>query len=239
MKISIRPAPHANRCAADKRNSSCGKFNNQSHRCEAECPAGYCCEMKHCWVIGEMLEKELIARGHTVYMANKAYRLGSPQSKAAENTRLAMAELNAHKPDVHIAIHTNANGNPNVRGLQAMYPPARYGERTERSKALCKQIADAFRPIYDAKIWTREYSATETNTCPGAGCYLELGYANTNKADAQWVHENPEAIARAIADGLESWWKSEGHDLPAAAPAEKTLEERVAALEAWRDSLNA
>jgi len=243
MKISIRPAPHANPCALDKRKSGCGKFNNESHRCEKECPAGCCCEMKHCWQVGEALERELVARGHTVFMANKKYRLGAPQETAAQNTRLAMAELNAHKPDLHIAIHTNANGNASTRGVQAMYPPARYGERTERSKALCREIAAAIQGIYDGRTWTREYSAIETNTCPGAGCYLELGYGNTNVQDARFVHDHPQEIARAIADGMEAWWKSEGKPLPET-PAtgtpvspekEKTLEERVAALEAWRE----
>ena len=240
MKVSIRPAPHSKGCAVAGR-TWCDRYNDQPERCETECPPGYCCEMKHCWKVGEALEKELTARGHTVYMANKKYRLGAPSDVAAQNTKLAMAELNAHNPDLHIAIHTNANGNASVRGVQAMYPPACYGKRTERSKALCKAIAVAMEPIYDGKVKTREYSATETNTCPGAGCYLELGYGNTNPQDARWVHEHPAEIAKALADGMEAWWKSEGHDLPQQSipPKEKTLEERVAALEAWRDSFSA
>ena len=238
MKISIRPAPHSKSCAIDGR-KSCDLYQNHQDKCAANCREDMCCEMKHCWIIGEALEKELIRRGHTVYMADKKYRKRWPDAKAAQATKDAMAALNRHNPDMHLAIHTNANGNKNVRGIQAMYPAAKHGERAERSKMLCACIAKAFEPIYDAKISTREYVATETATCPGAGCYLELGYGNTNVADAKFVHEHPQEIARAIADGIECWWKSEGHALPqVAAPAEKTLEERVKALEDWRVSFD-
>ena len=193
-----------------------------------------CCEMKHCWQVGEALEKELTVRGHTVYMADKKFRKRYPSDKAEQSTRDAMAALNAHNPDMHLAIHTNANGNENVRGIQAMYPAARHGERAQRSQRLCQAIINALGKIYDAKLSTREYVATETAACPGAGCYLELGYGNTNKADAQFVHERAPEIAAAIADGIEAWWIAEGHALPDKNPPQKTLEERVQALEAWR-----
>lgn len=235
MKISIRPAPHSKGCAIDGRNS-CDLYQNHQDQCALKCTKDMCCEMKHCWLVGEALEKELTARGHTVYMANKKYRKRWPSAKATQATKDAMAELNAHKPDLHLAIHTNANSNKNVRGIQAMYPAATHGERAKKSKRLCQAIITALKPIYDAKLSTREYIATETATCPGAGCYLELGYGNTNKADAQFVHDHPKEIAAAIADGIEAWWKAEGNSLPVApaAPAKKTLEERVQALEDWR-----
>ena len=234
MKISIRPAPHSNRCALDGR-KSCDLYQNHQEKCAEKCTESMCCEMKHCWLIGDALEKELTRRGHTVYMADKKYRKSWPGDKATQSTRDAMQALNAHSPDMHLAIHTNANASPTVRGVQAMYPPAKYGERTEKSKRLCSSIADAVKKIYDARVSTREYSAIETSSCPGAGCYLELGYGNTNVQDAQWVHEHPLEIACALADGIESWWQQEGNTLPA--PAGPSLEERVAALEAWRTSL--
>lgn len=232
MKISIRPAPHSKRCAIDGR-KSCDLYQNHQEKCATHCTKDMCCEMKHCWLVGEALEKELTARGHTVYMADKKYRKRYPSEKATQSTRDAMAALNAHNPDVHLAIHTNANGNENVRGIQAMYPLARHGERAKRSQQLCKAIISALAPIYDAKLSTREYAAIETSSCPGAGCYLELGYGNTNMADAQFVHEHPLEIAAAIADGIEAWWQAEGHSLPQK-NTEKTLEERVQALENWR-----
>ena len=233
MKISIRPAPHSKRCALDGR-KSCDLYQNHQEKCAELCQPDMCCEMKHCWQVGEALEKELAARGHTVYMADKKYRKHYPSDKAAQSTRDAMAALNAHNPDLHLAIHTNANGNENVRGIQAMYPAAKHGERAQKSQRLCQAIIDALGKIYDAKLSTREYVATETAACPGAGCYLELGYGNTNKEDAQFVHERAPEIASAIADGIEAWWMAEGHALPDRNPPKKTLEERVQALEAWR-----
>lgn len=234
MKISIRPAPHSKSCAIDGR-KSCDLYQNHQEKCTEKCTENMCCEMKHCWIVGEALEKELTDRGHSVFMADKKFRKRYPSDKAAQSTRDAMAALNAHDPDVHLAIHTNANGNKNVRGIQAMYPTEKHGERAKRSKQLCGYIADALGKIYDAKVSTRAYAATETASCPGAGCYLELGYGNTNTADARFVHEHPQDIARAIADALEAWWLSEGNSLPLISP-QKTLEERVQALEAWRDS---
>lgn len=234
MIVSIRPAPHSKRCALDGR-SSCNLYQNHQEKCAMHCKEDMCCEMKHCWAVGRALETELTRRGHSVFMADPAFRKRWPESAAAQATREAMAALNAHNPHVHLAIHTNANSNENVRGIQAMYPPARYGERAEKSRALSACLAAALQDIYDGKVSTREYSALETNTCPGAGCYLELGYGNTNRADAQFVHEHPREIACALADGLEAYALQQGL-MPPAAP-EKSLEERVAALEAWRESL--
>lgn len=203
MKISLRPAPHSKRCATYS--GACNLYMNHQEKCAAHCKR--CCEMKHCWIIGEALKEELEKRGHTVYMADKKYRKRWPESKAAQATKDAMAALNAHKPDLHMAIHTNASSNKNTRGIQVMYPPARYGERTKKSIAACKAIADALKKVYDlpGNVTTREYSATETNTCPGAGVYLELGYGNTNAKDAAFVHERVQDIVRALADGLEAW----------------------------------
>ena len=83
-----------------------------------------------------------------------------------------------------------------------------------------------------------------------AVCTLEKNCFGTIKISAQsksdlaikmlmvaLVAEHPQAIARAIADALEAWWLSEGKPLPLI-PSQKTLEERVQALEAWRDSFS-
>ena len=209
MKISIRPAPHSKGCYGH--GGACNLYMNHEERCAENCKR--CCEMKHCWAIGEALEKELTQRGHTVYMADKKYRKRWPESKASQATKDAMALLNAHKPNLHIAIHTNANSDPTVRAIQVMYPPARYGERTQKSIAACKCIADALKKVYDLpdRVTTREYSATETNTCPGAGVYLELGYGNTNVQDAEFVHNKVQEIAMALSDGIEAWGVAQGY----------------------------
>lgn len=220
MKVSIRPAPHSKGCAFAGM-SSCGKFQNKSERCENECPAGYCCEMKHCWEVGEMLRDILIARGHKVKMADKKYRKGWPESKAGENTRKAIEELMQWNPDVHVAIHTNASSNSAAFGVRIGYPGStcNQGEnkRIARSKKLAELVVEENRKIYYKPSYvniTNGYNFYELNkpTCPAI--YIEGCYANSNIKDAQWWHENKYEIALSYANALEAWWASEGNSLP-------------------------
>lgn len=223
MKISIRPAPHSKGCAVAGR-EWCGKFDNHSERCATECPAGYCCEMKHCWEVGEKLEKILIERGHEVKMADKRYRKGNPASKASENTILAMQELMAWNPDVHVAIHTNASESKSAYGIRIGYPQKRYGSVAERlasSKRLAEHIVAENKKIYYAPGWvssTNGYNFYELNVPKCPAVYIEGCFANSNLADAKWWHNNMDAIAKSYADALEKWWVNEGNQLPDAQP---------------------
>lgn len=209
MKITIRPAPHSKGCAVDGR-SSCGLYQNHPEKCETQCTPDMCCEMKHCWEVGEKLRDILIARGHEVMMADKKYRKGWPESKASQNTKDAMAELMAWGPDVHIAIHTNAAG-ASVTGVRIGYPDIAYNkgenERIAESKRLAELIVKHNAPVYHtpSKVLTTTYNFGELNspTCPAV--YIEGCYANTNKQDAEWWHGNMDAIAKSYADGIEAW----------------------------------
>lgn len=244
MKVSIRPAPHSKTCAISDRKKSCGKFQDQSHRCETECPAGYCCEMKHCWEVGEKLRDILLSRGHQVMMANKKYRKGSTDKIASDNTEKAMDELMAWKPDVHVAIHTNSSSKTTSYGIRIGYPQKRYGsvqERLDASKRLAECVVAEEKKIYHSPGYvssTDSYNFTELNVPKCPAIYIEGCFANSNEKDAKWWHENMDAIAKSYADALETWWVGEGHTLPQTQTEEKTLEERVAALEAWRESFN-
>ena len=218
MKITIRPAPHSKSCAHSG-NGFCSKFKNQPERCETECPAGWCCEMKHCWELGEKLRDILIARGHEVMMANKKYRKGYPESKANENMKLAIEELMAWNPDVHMAIHTNS-ASSGVTGVRIGYPAVsnNRGEeaRCERSYLLAYDIAQENKKIYHTpdKVKTCTYNFYELNKPTCTAVYIEGCFANSNKKDAEWWHNNMEAIAKSYADGIEKWWLNEGHSLP-------------------------
>lgn len=74
MKITIRPAPHSKGCAWAGR-EWCSLHDDEPLRCETECPEGYCCEMKHCWEVGEKLRDILTARGHQVRMGDMVLKL--------------------------------------------------------------------------------------------------------------------------------------------------------------------
>ncbi|MBQ8616298.1 MAG: N-acetylmuramoyl-L-alanine amidase [Clostridia bacterium] len=209
MKISIRPAPHSKGCAVDGR-SSCDLYQNHQEKCATKCTESMCCEMKHCWQIGEALEKELVARGYQVKMADKKYRKGWPSSKATQNTKDAMAELLAWAPDLHIAIHTNAAG-ASVRGIRIGYPNIanNAGEtvRVAESKRLAELVVKTNKAIYPApeKVVTTTYNYYELNKPDCPAIYIEAAFANTNKQDAEWVHGNIERIATAYADAIDQW----------------------------------
>lgn len=169
-----------------------------------------CCEMKHCWELGEALRDILIARGHDVKMADKKYRKGWPSEKASQHTKAAMAELMSWKPDLHIAIHTNAAG-ASVMGVRIGYPDIAYNsgekERVSESKRLAELVATHNARVYhtpsNVKTTTYNFSELNSPTCPAI--YIEACYANTNLQDARWLHDNIEAIARSYADGIEAW----------------------------------
>lgn len=219
MKITIRPAPHSKGCAVAGK-EWCSKFNDKSERCENECPAGFCCEMKHCWEVGEILQDILVSRGHEVKMGNKKYRKASTDSKASQNTKNDMKELMAWGPDVHIAIHTNASSSKSAHGVRIGYPQKKTNsdkKRLERSKKLAEFIVAENKKIYwdAAKVATTDgYNFYELNnpTCPAV--YIEGCFANSNLQDAEWWHGKAYEIALSYADGLEKWLLSEGEKLP-------------------------
>lgn len=215
MKISIRPAPHSKGCAEAGR-TWCDRYNDHSERCETECPPGHCCEMKHCWEVGEKLRDILTARGYEVKMADKKYRKGSTERKAAGNTKKAMAELMAWEPDVHIAIHTNASEDKSAHGIKIGYPQCKRKKdkgRVEASKRLAECIADIQRVIYYAPgrvsingNW--DFGELNDPACPAV--YIEGCYANSNIDDAEWWHDNMDTIAMSYADAIDVW--REQHD---------------------------
>lgn len=213
MKITIRPAPHSKGCAYVGR-EWCSKFDGQSERCESECPSGYCCEMKHCWEVGEKLKTILEQRGHTVKMGNKMFRKGKTETIASENTKNDMAQLLAWGPDLHIAIHTNA-ASADAMGVRIGYPDIAYnaGEsrRVERSRQLAELIAEANAEVYHKPklVKTTTYNFYELNKPDCPAVYIEGCFANTNKTDAEWWHGNMDEIALSYADGIEAWIKAE------------------------------
>jgi len=223
MKISIRPAPHSKGCAVAGR-EWCGKFDNHSDRCATGCPAGYCCEMKHCWEVGEKLRDILVSRGHAVKMADKKYRKGATEAKASENTKLAMADLMAWGPDVHVAIHTNASKSKDAHGIRIGYPQKKYDSvqaRLDASRRLADCVVAENKKIYYAPGWvssTDSYDFYELNVPKCPAIYIEGCFANSNLDDARWWHNNMDAIARAYADALENWWAGEGNPLPGTQP---------------------
>jgi N-acetylmuramoyl-L-alanine amidase len=143
-------------------------------------------------------------------MADKKYRKGWPSEKASQHTKAAMAELMAWKPDLHIAIHTNAAG-ASVQGVRIGYPDIAYNsgetERVANSKRLAELVAQHNARVYhtpsNVKTTTYNFSELNSPTCPAI--YIEGCYVHTNKVDAEWWHNNMDDIAASYADGIEAW----------------------------------
>lgn len=206
MKITIRPAPHSKGCAHVGMDW-CSKFQGQPLRCETECPDGFCCEMKHCWEVGEKLRDILIARGHEVKMGDEKLRKAEDDTP---NRKADMAQLMAWGSELHIALHTNSAGT-SVRGVRIGYPMIEKNEgeerRVQRSYKLAECMVKAQKTIYPLpdKVKSCTYNFYELNYPDVPAVYIEGAFANSNEADGRWWHENMDAIATAYADGIEAW----------------------------------
>lgn len=209
MRITIRPAPHSKSCAHVGR-GWCSRNDDHPELCETNCPEGYCCEMKHCWEVGNKLRDILVSRGHEVKMANKAYQKESTTAKANEGMKKAMEELLAWGPQLHIAIHTNSYDDV-VTGVRIGYPAIANNkgeeERCRRSERLAELIVEENKKIYHtpSKVKTTTYNFYELNKPTCAAIYIEGCFANSAKKDGDWWHGNMDAIAKSYADGIDKW----------------------------------
>lgn len=210
MRITIRPAPHSKSCAWGAQKKWCSRNDDHPELCETNCPPGWCCEMKHCWEVGEKLRDILVARGHEVKMANKKYRKESTTAKSNDGMKKAMAELLAWGPDLHIALHTNSY-DEKVVGVRIGYPDIEKNEgesaRVADSKRLAELMVEENKKIYPnpkkCKITT--YNFYELNNPPVPAVYIEGCFANSAPADAEWWHGNMDAIAKSYADAIDAW----------------------------------
>lgn len=209
MKISIRPAPHSKSCAHVGR-GWCSRNDDHPEMCETNCPEGWCCEMRHCWEVGEKLRDILVARGHDVKMANKKYRKESTTEKANAGMKKAMQELFDWGTELHIAIHTNS-ADSYVEGVRIGYPAIANNkgedERCRRSERLAELVVEENKKIYHtpSKVRTTTYNFYEINKPTCVAIYIEGAFANSNKRDGDWWHGNMDAIAKSYADGIDKW----------------------------------
>lgn len=205
MRVTIRPAPHSKQCAIGAKNG-CTKARNKPSVCAA-CQT--CCERKHCVEIAVELAVLLSYAGHQVYVIGDEYALGYPSAKADANAYAAMAEVARIAPGLHIAIHTNS-ASASVRGVRIGYPKGAT-TRAARSRALAEYVAAENRKAYPLpdKVKTCTYDFLELNrpTCPAL--YIEAAFANSNEADARWIHGNIPAIAQSYAEGIKRWIDTE------------------------------
>lgn len=240
MKITIRPAPHSKECAYTG-SKFCNLHKNQPEKCETECPAGRCCEMKHCWEVGEKLRDILISRGHKVKMADKKYNKGYPDTKANDDMKKALKELLAWGSELHIALHTNS-ASAGVRGVRIGYPALENNkdepERCRRSERLAKYVVTEIQKIYPLhqKVLTTTYNFYEANVPKVPAIYIEGAFANSNVEDGKWWHENMDEIATAYADGIEAWIAAEKEEANFVAYKAKVKTKTGGGASIWSDN---
>lgn len=101
---------------------------------------------------------------------------------------------------MHIAIHTNSY-NETVTGVRVGYPDAKYNsgeaERVEKSLKLAQCIVNENKKVYHtpSNVKTTTYNFYELNKPECPAVYIEGCFANSAKKDADWWHNNMDAIA--------------------------------------------
>lgn len=102
----------------------------------------------------------------------------------------AVDRSNKIRPDLHLAIHTNASPGHNVRGVRVFYyPGSQYG------KTYAEQFFRALSSLYEGSHALKEYSVLyELRKTVSPAVYLELDF-HDNVDGAKWLINNKELIA--------------------------------------------
>lgn len=134
--------------------------------------------------IADVVEKELIKNDFVVY-----------RNKPEWDLKQVVADSNARKPDIHLAIHSNAGGG---RGCE-VFAIAPGGQGEKLALAVFAQV-DALTPTVDRgiKFSSNLYELTKTDA-PAA--LIEVAF-HDNPADAEWILENIQPIGQAISNGI-------------------------------------
>lgn len=118
----------------------------------------------------------------------------------------AIADSNAGKFDVHLALHSNAapeQYSGKLRGIDVYYAPA-----SDNSELLATIIANNLKRIYplESKVTARPtYSLGEVLRTKAVAVLAEIGY-HDNREDAKWIRSNLKPIARNLVLSLTDYF---------------------------------
>nr|WP_245927235.1 N-acetylmuramoyl-L-alanine amidase [Aphanothece hegewaldii] len=159
-------------------------------------PTGYS-EKEINLVVSQLLKKELIKRGATVYLTRET------DEELSLNERVAM--INRIKPTLSISIHYNAlpdSGDAlNTDGIGAFwYHPQAHDLAVFLHNYLTKTLN---RPSYG--VYWNNLALTRPHIAPSV--LLELGFM-INPTEFEWIINQKEQIklAEALADGITEWF---------------------------------
>lgn len=141
--------------------------------------------------LADRMEPYLLASGI-------GFRRNDPNQNAAAAIRLS----NAGNYDFHLALHSNAAapGNEgNVRGIDIYYYPG-----SEGSLRMARILVEDLKLIYPLPELVRAIPTTvigEVRRTRAPAVLAELGY-HDNEADALWIENNLESIARTLVQAV-------------------------------------
>ncbi|MBQ3150111.1 MAG: N-acetylmuramoyl-L-alanine amidase [Clostridia bacterium] len=114
----------------------------------------------------------------------------------------AISESNIFRPDLHIALHSNAS--PDESAGQNTGPEIYYFTESKDGKAAAEAIADEIAKIYpnpdNVKVIPVRNELAELSRTTAPSVYVEVAY-HDNPDDSEWIVNNLDAIGRAIVRG--------------------------------------
>ena len=132
--------------------------------------------------------------------------IGFVRNDPQKNAAAAIAQSNAGDYDFHLALHSNAAG-PGAagtsRGIDIYYYPG-----SVDSLRMAEILVDNLRPVYLLPALVRALPAMnigEVRRTRAPAVLAELGY-HDNAADANWLVENLEIVARALSLGVTEYF---------------------------------
>ena len=111
------------------------------------------------------------------------------------NMYYAVDRSNRLRPDLHLAIHTNASSRHNVRGVRVFYYPG-----SDLGKTYAEKFFRALSGLYEGSHALKEHgSLYELRKTVSPAVYLELDFHDTVDG-AKWLIDNKKLIANTLFD---------------------------------------
>lgn len=142
-------------------------------------------EARQCGDIARQCAKILNSRGHVTLVGDNTKRKSYIQR---------VKESNSMQADLHICIHTNAGGG---QGTLVMCSPK--SKDNQYVQSVYKSVA-SLTPTNDLGIQVRQ-NLYEINATNAVCIYIEVEFHDNLKTQ-EWIEQNIDKIALAIADGI-------------------------------------
>ncbi len=146
--------------------------------------------------IADKVEDILKNQGYTVYRNNPNEKLSA-----------AVKKSNEIKPDIHVALHSNASG----EGYNAQGPEIFANRPDTPGDRLANDIYEEIIKIYPDQdkgrgvLYTSSLYEIIRTTAPAV--LLEVAF-HDNPEDANWIINNEQAIAQAVVNGINNYFSS-------------------------------